>query len=94
MKKKNKLYTANKWNQPLFVDNVFAEGGGINIQGIGGSILGNPTKIDVGKIKAIKTPSQGLGLGIGNIAKSGIGAIGGAVGTIGRNLISNYSIIC
>lgn len=88
MKKKNKLYTANKWNQPLFVDNVFAEGGGINIQGIGGSILGNPTKIDVGKIKAMKTPSQGLGLGIGNIAKSGIGAIGGAVGTIGNNLIS------
>lgn len=88
MKKKNKLYTANRWNQPLFVDNVFAEGGGINIQGIGGSILGNPTKIDVGKIKAMKTPSQGLGLGIGNIAKSGIGAIGGAVGTIGRNLIS------
>lgn len=88
MKKKNKLYTANKWNQPLFVDNVFAEGGGINIQGIGGSILGNPTKIDVGKIKAMKTPNQGLGLGIGNIAKSGIGAIGGAVGTIGNNLIS------
>lgn len=27
MKKKNKLYTANKWNQPLFVDNVFADGG-------------------------------------------------------------------
>ncbi len=88
MKKKNKLYTANRWNQPLFVDNVFAEGGGINIQGIGGSILGNPTKIDVGKIKAMKTPSQGLGLGIGNIAKSGIGAIGGAVGAIGNNLIS------
>ena len=88
MKKKNKLYTANKWNQPLFVDNVFAEGGGINIQGIGGSILGNPTKIDVGKIKAMKTPSQGLGLGIGNIAKSGIGAIGGDIGTIGNNLIS------
>ena len=88
MKKKNKLYTANKWNQPLFVDNVFAEGGGINIQGIGGSILGNPTKIDVSKIKAMKTPSQGLGLGIGNIAKSGIGAIGGAIGTIGNNLIS------
>lgn len=88
MKKKNKLYTANKWNQPLFVDNIFAEGGGIDIQGIGGSILGNPTKIDIGKINAMKTPSQGLGLGIGNIAKSGIGAIGSAAGTIGSKLIS------
>lgn len=88
MKKKNKLYTVNKWNQPLFVDNVFADGGGIDIQGIGGSILGNPTKIDIGKINAMKIPSQGLGLGIGNIAKSGIGAIGSAVGTIGSKLIS------
>lgn len=88
MKKKNKLYTVNKWNQPLFVDNVFADGGGINIQGIGGSILGNPTKIDIGKINAMKTPSQGLGLGIRNIAKSGIGAIGSDVGTIGSKLIS------
>lgn len=88
MKKKNKLYTVNKWNQPLFVDNVFADGGGIDIQGIGGSILGNPTKIDIGKINAMKTPSQGLGLGIGNIAKSGIGATGSAVGTIGSKLIS------
>lgn len=88
MKKKNKLYTVNKWNQPLFVDNVFADGGGIDIQGIGGSILGNPTKIDIGKINAMKTPSQGLGLGIRNIAKSGIGAIGSGVGTIGSKLIS------
>ena len=88
MKKKNRLYTANKWNQPLFVDNVFAGGGGIDITGIGGSILGNPTKIDLGKIGAMKTPSLGLGLGIKNIAKSGIGAVGGAVGTIGNNLIS------
>lgn len=88
MKKKNKLYTVNKWNQPLFVDNVFADGGGIDIQGIGGSILGNPTKIDIGKINAMKTPSQGLGLGIRNIAKSGIGAIGSDVGTIGSKLIS------
>lgn len=88
MKKKNKLYTVNKWNQPLFVDNVFADGGGIDIQGIGGSILGNPTKIDIGKINAMKTPSQGLGLGIRNITKSGIGAIGSDVGTIGSKLIS------
>ncbi len=88
MKKKNKLYTANKWNQPLFVDNVFAGGGGIDIKGIGGSILGNPTKIDLGKIGAMKTPSQGLGLGIKSIAKNGIGAVGGAVGTIGNKIIS------
>lgn len=88
MKKKNKLYTANKWNQPLFVNNVFDEGGGIDIQGIGGSVLGDPTKIDLGKISAMKTPSQGLGLGIGNIAKSGIGIAGNVVGAVGNKLIS------
>lgn len=96
MKKKNRLYTANKWNQPLFAQgidrvhqNVFDGLLSSSIQNIGTtSVLGNPTKIDVGKIKAMPTPSQGLGLGIGNIAKSGIGAVGGAVGTIGNNLIS------
>lgn len=96
MKKKNKLYTANKWNQPLFAQgidrvhqNVFDGLLSSSIQNIGTtSVLGNPTKIDVGKIKAMPTPSQGLGLGIGNIAKSGIGAVGGAVGTIGNKLIS------
>nr|DAG87957.1 MAG TPA: hypothetical protein [Crassvirales sp.] len=88
MKKKNKLYTANKWNQSLFVNNVFDEGGGIDIQGIGGSVLGDPTKIDLGKKSAMKTPSQGLGLGIGNIAKSGIGIAGNVVGAIGNKLIS------
>lgn len=88
MKKKNKLYTANKWNQPLFVNNVFDEGGGIDIQGIGGSVLGDPTKIDLGKISAMKTPNQGLGLGIGNIAKSGIGIAGNVVGAVGNKLIS------
>lgn len=87
MKKKNKLYTANKWNQPLFVDNIFAEGGGIDINDIGGSFV-NPARIDLKEIGKIKTPSQGLGLGIKNIAQSGIGAVGGAVGTIGNNLIS------
>lgn len=88
MKKKNKLYTANKWNQSLFVNNVFDEGGGIDIQGIGGSVLGDPTKIDLGKISAMKTPSQGLGLGISNIAKSGIGIAGNVVGAVGNKLIS------
>ena len=87
MKKKNKLYTANKWNQPSFVDNVFAEGGGIDINGIGGSFV-NPARIDLKEIGKIKTPSQGLGLGIKNIAKSGIGAVGGVVGTVGNKLIS------
>lgn len=87
MKKKNKLYTANKWNQPLFVDNIFAEGGGIDINDIGGSFV-NPARIDLKEIGKIKTPSQGLGLGVKNIAKSGIGAVGGAVGTIGNKIIS------
>lgn len=96
MKKKNKLYTANRWNQPLFAQGIDREHQNIfdgllssSIQNIGTtSVLGNPTKIDTSKIKLTKTPSQGLGLGIGNIAKSGIGTIGGAVGTIGNNLIS------
>lgn len=96
MKKKNKLYTANKWNQPLFAQGVDREHQNIfdgllssNIQNIGTtSVLGNPTKIDLGKIGAMKTPSQGLGLGIKNIAKSGIGVAGGAVGTLGNKLIS------
>nr|DAK79719.1 MAG TPA: hypothetical protein [Crassvirales sp.] len=96
MKKKNKLYTANKWNQPLFAhgidreyQNVFDGLLSSSMQNIGTtSVLGNPTKIDLGKIGTIKTPSQGLGLGIKNIAKSGIGAVGGAVGTIGNKLIS------
>lgn len=96
MKKKNKLYTANKWNQPLFAQGIDREHQNIfdgllssSIQSTGTtSVLGNPTKIDLEKIGAMKTPSQGLGLGIGNIAKSGIGAIGGAVGAVGNKLIS------
>lgn len=96
MKKKNKLYTVNKWNQPLFAQGIDREHQNIfdgllssSIQNIGTtSVLGNPTKIDIGKIKAMKIPSQGLGLSIGNIAKSGIGAIGGAVGSMGSKLIS------
>ena len=88
MKKKNKLYTANKWNQPLFVGNVFAEGGGIDINGIGGSIV-NPAKIDLKEIGKMKTPSLSITMGgVGNILKGGAGAIGGAVGTIGNKLIS------
>lgn len=96
MKKKNKLYTANKWNQPLLAQGVDREYQNIfdgllssNIQNIGTtSVLGNPTKIDLGKIGAMKTPSQGLGLGIKNIAKSGIGVAGGTIGTIGNKIIS------
>lgn len=96
MKKKNKLYTANKWNQPLFAhgidreyQNVFDGLLSSSMQNIGtSSVLGNPTKIDLGKIGAMKTPSQGLGLGIKNIAKSGIGVVGGTVGTIGNKIIS------
>ena len=98
MRKKNKLYTVNKWNQPLFMqDNIFADGGGINIAGIDttgggisglGNVLKDSTKINMGQIKSMKLPSQGLGLGIGNIAKSGIGALGNTVGAVGNKLIS------
>lgn len=95
MKKKNKLYTANKWNQPLFAQGIDREHQNIfdgllssSIQNIGTtSVLGNPTKIDVGKIQAMKTPSQGLGLGIGNIAKK-VGSAAG-VGLAGAGLAQN-----
>lgn len=94
MRKKDKLYTVNRWNQPLFMqDNVFADGGEINISDIdvtGSGITGlsNPAKINMGQINSMKLPNQGLGLGIGNIAKSGIGAIGSTVGAVGNKLIS------
>ena len=29
MRKRNKLYTANKWNKPLFADNIFEDGGNL-----------------------------------------------------------------
>lgn len=29
MRKRNKLYTANKWNKPLFTDNIFDDGGNL-----------------------------------------------------------------
>lgn len=98
MRKKNKLYTVNKWNQPFFMqDNMFADGGGINIAGIDttgggisglGNVLKDSTKLNMGQIKSMKLPSQGLGLGIGNIAKSGIGVLGSTVGAVGNKLIS------
>lgn len=102
MKKKNKLYTANRWNQPLFAQGIDREHQNIfdgllssNMQNIGTtSVLGNPTKIDLGAISSMKLPSQSLGLGkkliLGakDIAKSGAGAIGGVVGSIGNKAIS------
>ena len=98
MRKKNKLYTVNRWNQPLFMqDNVFADGGSINISGIDttgggisglGNVLKDSTKINMGQINSMKLPSQGLGLGIGNIAKAAAPAIGGIVGSVGNKLIS------
>lgn len=102
MKKKNKLYTANKWNQPLFAQGIDREHQNIfdgllssNMQNIGTtSVLGNPTKIDLGAISSMKLPSQSLGLGkkliLGakDVAKSGAGAIGGVVGSIGNKAIS------
>ena len=98
MRKKNKLYTANKWNQPLFMqDNLFDLGGGMDLSsatnGIdvtGGGItgLGNPAKINMGQINTMKTPSLGISKGLGNMAKMGISAAGSAVGAIGNKLIS------
>lgn len=102
MRKKDKLYTVNKWNQPLFVSamdedrpNLFLDGGGISnpaFQSIGTtSVFSNPTKIDTGQIKAMKTPGLSkpkLNIGAKGMLTSAAGAIGGAVGSLGNKLIS------
>ena len=97
MRKRNKLYTANKWNQPLFQDNIFADGGGLDLSaatsGIdvtGGGItgLGNPAGINLGKISSMKTPNLGIGKGLGNLAKGVAGAVGGIVGAGATKLLS------
>ena len=98
VRKRNKLYTANKWNRPLFMqDNIFKDGGGIDVSGIDvtgagisglGNVLKDSAKIDLGKISSMKLPSQGLGLGIGSLVKSGAGVLGGVAGSVGSKLIS------
>ncbi len=102
MRKKDKLYTANKWNQPLFVSaigedrpNLFLDGGGMSnpaFQSIGTtSVFSNPTKIDTGQIKAMKTPGLSkpkLNIDAKGMLTSAAGAIGGAVGALGNKLIS------
>lgn len=102
MRKKDKLYTVNKWNQPLFVSaidedrpNLFLDGGGMSnpaFQSIGTtSVFSNPTKIDTGQIKAMKTPELSkpkLNIGAKGMLTSAAGAIGGAVGALGNKLIS------
>lgn len=92
MRKKDKLYTINKWNKSIF--NYYEGGGPIDISSIGTtSVLEAPTKINLGAINSMKLPSQSLGLGkellLGakDIIKSSAGAIGSAVGQIGGNLI-------
>lgn len=101
MRKKNKLYTANKWNQSLFVPtmseeqpNLFWDGGMSNpaFQSIGTtSVLPNPAKTDINQIKAMKTPGlpkPKLNIGAKGMLTSAAGAIGGAVGALGNKLIS------
>lgn len=102
MRKKDKLYTVNKWNQPLFVSamdedrpNLFLDGGGMSnpaFQSIGTtSVFSNPTKIDTGQIKAMKTPGLSkpkLNIDAKGMLTSAAGAIGGAVGSLGNKLIS------
>ena len=97
MRKRNKLYTANQWNQPLFQDNIFEDGGGLDLSaatsGIdvtGGGItgLGNPAGINLGKISSMKTPNLGIGKALGNLAKGAAGAVGGIVGAGATKLLS------
>ena len=98
MRKKDKLYTVNRWNQPLFLqDNVFADGGGldlnsaingIDVTGNGITGLANPAKINMGQINSMKTPSLGISKGLGSMAKVGIGAAGSVIGSVGNKLIS------
>lgn len=101
MRKKDKLYTANKWNQSLFVPtmdeeqpNLFWDGGMSNpaFQSIGTtSVLPNPAKTDINQIKAMKTPGLSkpkLNIDAKGMLTSAAGAIGGAVGALGNKLIS------
>ena len=90
MRKKNKLYMANKWNRPLFEDNIFDFGGTLSdsVKGIGGSVLGDPTKINLGQINTMKTPNLGISQGLKSMAKTGISAAGNAIGALSSNLIS------
>lgn len=137
MKKKNKLYTANKWNQPLFAQSIDREhqnifdglfsstlntsiskpgllsgnSSGLNIQTPQLSKPNVSMPVDWGdnlqsklavqesqnlvngfSAEATKNnPFSGLGKSkpnIGGMLKSGAGAIGGVVGSIGNKLIS------
>ena len=98
MRKRNKLYTTNKWNQPLFAqDNIFADGGlADSIKGIGlgkGGITGysNPAYIDKQQIASMKLPTQNTNKGSG---KSGGGnaALAQAGLSVGMNLADNIQI--
>ena len=96
MKKRNKLYKVNKWNQPLFATEVDREHQNI-FDGLDFSYLNNTpnmgslTKIQEPKLTSslpkhidMPTPKGGGIGGAGNI----IGALGSVVGGIGNRVIS------
>ena len=98
MRKRNKLYKVNKWNQPLFATEVDREHQNIfdgfdfsYLNNIDAGSLGSLTKIQEPKLTSslpkhidVPTPKGGGIGGAGNI----IGALGSVVGGIGNRVIS------
>lgn len=98
MRKRNKLYKVNKWNQPLFATGVDREHQNIfdgfdfsYLNNIDAGSLGSLTKIQEPKLTSslpkhidVPTPKGGGIGGAGNI----IGALGSVVGGIGNRVIS------
>lgn len=87
MKKRDKLYTVNKWNR-----NQFCKGG--NLFPDGGPLVPSPTPlytpgIDLPKtIPGISVPKPS-GLGISGLGSVGLGAAGSLINSLGSKLISD-----
>lgn len=98
MRKKNKLYTANRWNQPLFMqNNIFAEGGSTEDtnNSTGNSSSNSVDSTDYGSFMGNLTNGYGFNLkdtfsssNLGVMGRGLMGAAGTTIGKIGGNLIS------
>lgn len=100
MRKKNKLYTVNKWNGPLFTrDNIFEDGGNLlswdrlASQAYGANYGDQGYTLDdymqskntFGLSKKDNPFSKG---NLGGTLKSGAGLVGSAVGAVGNKILS------
>ena len=102
MRKKNKLYTANKWNQPMFAqgvdrehqnifDGMFSSDLRTSTQGLdyGYGVLGNPTQINQSQIASMKTPTISS---TSNSSSSGMSGLAQAGMAGGMTLADNIQI--